>query len=484
MLAPAELLKTAGRALLLPASPADLPGARAWRRALIAGAKEDPTALEAARALASLSPGLEVDAACAEGRWLGLREVRRARYDVACLLLGGGSGMRGNLLAALSGAPVLAAMGKSGRWYLLERPPISPLTPRWWARAVLTLLLCALHLAVVETLLFSDAVWRLLPMPPSLPDPGPPAGRAVTFIVPAHNHRHLMDFCLPPLLAEAGDEHEIIVVDDASEDATAEHVRQTYPRVRLLRLEKNLGFAGAVKAGIAASNTPLFALINSDVQVRPGFLSALLPHFDREDVFAVCARIELSHGSQVETGRVAPAFSGLLEPHHLPPTEGGPILYAGGASSVFHRARYRALGGLDAIYHPFYWEDIDLGYRAWRRGWRSVFEPAASVLHQRRATIGSHYGDAFAEETFLRNGLIFIWKNIRDRELLTRHLVYVWVKLAREVLRGEARLCRALLRALPALPAALLRRWRCRRRGDLPDRYILSAAHPAGGEDR
>ena len=110
----------------------------------------------------------------------------------------------------------------------------------------------------------------------------------------------------------------------------------------------------------------------------------------------------------------------------LPPTEEPvPILYAGGASSVFHRARYEALGGLDTLYHPFYWEDIELGYRAWRVGWRSVFEPRASVFHRRRATIGPRFGDDYANQTFLKNVLLFVLKNVRDRRLLSQHFAYV-----------------------------------------------------------
>jgi len=125
-----------------------------------------------------------------------------------------------------------------------------------------------------------------------------------------------MDFCLPPLLAEAGDEHTVILVDDASTDGSASYVRTRYPQVRVVRLPRNRGFAGAVRAGIAACETPLFALINTDVQTRPGFLQAMLPHFGEAATFAVCSRIELPGGSQMETGNVAPAFDrGLLAQH-------------------------------------------------------------------------------------------------------------------------------------------------------------------------
>jgi len=362
-------------------------------------------------------------------------------------------------------------------------PPVQPLSLRWWARLVLAGMLSGVYLRVALRIQAIDALRRLVPLPPAIADPGPPTGRQVTFIVPSYNQRHLMDFCLPPLLEEAGREHRVMVVDDASTDGTAEYVRQKYPSVWLVRLPKNRGFAGAVRAGIAASETPLFALINTDVQVRPGFLKAMVAHFDDPDTFAVCSRIELPDGSQMETGNVAPAFSGILEPYHVPPTRSGPILYAGGASSVFHRARYEALGGFSTIYRPLYWEDIELGYRAWRRGWRSIFEPGASVFHKRRAWMGPRFGDAYANETFLKNALVFVWKNVRDRGLLAQHLAYVWARLASEVLAGEERMCRAVLRSAPLCPVALIMRAREYRRGDLGDRDILRRARPPAADE-
>jgi len=355
---------------------------------------------------------------------------------------------------------------------------------RWWARAVLAAMLCDAYKKAGMLIAAADALRGLVPIFASVRDPGPPKGREVTFIVPSYNQRHLMDFCLPPLLAEAGERHRVLVVDDASTDGTAQYVRQRYPRVQVLRLERNRGFAGAVRAGIAASETPLFALINTDVEVRPGFLEAILPHFDRADTFAVCARIELPGGSQMETGNVAPAFSGILEPYHIAPTEAGPILYAGGASSVFHRARYDALGGLETMYRPLYWEDIELGYSAWRAGWRSVFEPRASVFHKRRAWMGKRFGDRYANETFLKNALVFTWKNVRDRGLLAQHFAYVWARLVRELLSGEETMFRALVRALPMLGWVLMKRWSAYRRGDLGDREILEMARPAAARVR
>ena len=160
MLALDELIRTAGNVLLVPVALADMPGGRPWRRALVAGAKGGGAAAQAAEALKAVAPGVEIEAACAEGRWLSLWWIRQRRYDVACLLLTGQGGARGKLLAVLSGAPTLMAMGTSGQWYQLQMPPFRPLSLRWWARAVLSLLLCSLYLVLIESVLLSDAIWR------------------------------------------------------------------------------------------------------------------------------------------------------------------------------------------------------------------------------------------------------------------------------------------------------------------------------------
>ena len=473
-----DLLRTAGNVFLTPLDLADIPNTDHWRRALLAGSLQETPVTDALHALRRIAPDVTADVMGRPGAPRTMLAARRQRYDVACLMLTGEGGRSGKLNGALAGAKVTLARGASGEWYQLHIPALHPLSALWWARVALAGLLSLLYLGVLAKVRASDLLWRLAPMRPPIPDPGPAGGKRVTFIVPTYNQRQLMDFCLPPLLAEAGRVHEVMIVDDASDDGTAEYVRRQYPRVRVLCLKRNQGFAGAVRAGISASTTPLFGLINTDVQVRSGFLEAVLPHFDHDDTFAVCSRIELPGGSQMETGNVAPAFSGILEPYHLPPDHAGPILYAGGASSVYHRARYEALGGFETIFRPLYWEDIELGYRAWRRGWRSLFEPSASVWHERRAWIGKRFGDAYADQAFLKNALIFVWKNMRDGGMLVQNWGYVAARLYRETPSGDGTMCRALLAALPVLPAALLRRWRERRRGDLGDRDILALATP------
>jgi GT2 family glycosyltransferase len=478
MLAPGELLRAAGNVFVVPAPLATHAEASSWRRGLLVGSADATTCETVAQELRAIAPDLTLDVFVRQPQSLG--QVRRRRYDVVVLALTG-EGRRGEKLLGLRArAGTVVARGTSGEWYRVELPQWHPASPRAWGRVLFVLLpLLLLYLLVMEFVLLSDVIVGWFRRAPTRADPGLVADTQVSFVVPTYNQRELMDFCLPALLEEAGERHTVIVVDDAGTDDTTEYVRRTYPRVQVIRLERNLGFAGAVRAGIAASTTPLFALINNDAQVRPGFLEWILPHFAQQDVFAVCAHIELPEGSPVETGRVVASFSGILEPHHLPPTEKpAPILYAGGASSVFHRARYEALGGLDTLYHPFYWEDIELGYRAWRVGWRSVFEPRASVLHRRRATIGPRFGDDYANQTFLKNALLFVLKNVRDRRLLSQHFAYVCARLVKELPGGDRMMSGAVRRALPLLTRVVRRRWQARRRGDLTDGEVMALLEP------
>lgn len=479
----AEAARAAGNVLLKPTTLDRTTGLEFSERALVVGARDAAAIRAAVNQLSRRAPSLQIEIAGQDVCIRGLRGLRSRQYDLLCMLLTGEGHIREKVLGLLSGAPMALAYGANGRWYEVRRPPVHLRSGKWWARATLTVLLCVLSFRISITLAIVDGLRRLLPsgVPPDPADLG--GSRRVTFIVPTYNQRDMMDFCLPPLLAEADGKHHIIVVDDASSDDTAEYVRRQYPDVLLIRLPRNRGFAGAVRAGIAASDTPLFSLINTDVKVRPGFLEALTPHFDRPDTFAVCSRIELPGGSQMETGNVAAAWSGLLEPYHVPPSGPGPILYAGGASSIYDRGKYEALGGFEPLYRPLYFEDIELGYRAWRRGWRSLFEPRASVWHERRAWIGKRFGDAYANETFLRNSLLFVWKNVRDRGLLVQHLGYMWARLGSEILRGEGTMARALLRAVPLIYWVLLKRWSTHRRGDLSDEQIMALARPPAAEE-
>src|SRR5712692_4792008 len=120
-----------------------------------------------------------------------------------------------------------------------------------------------------------------------------PSRAAASVVIPNWNGRDLLENYLPSVVAAlAGHpDNEIIVVDNGSSDGSADFVRRNFPRVKLLALERNLGFGGGSNAGVRAANNDIVVLLNSDMRVAPDFLAPLLSGFTDERAFAVSCQI-------------------------------------------------------------------------------------------------------------------------------------------------------------------------------------------------
>ena len=174
---------------------------------------------------------------------------------------------------------------------------------------------------------------------------------------------------------------EILVVDDASTDGSAEFLEENYPTVIVLRRVQNEGFHASITTGAAKARYSILYFLNCDVRVERDTFRTAIPHFSDEEVFAVAS---MDVGPQ----RIfVPAFTsrcGLLGVRYLPvpePKSPTSLLFATGGHSAYDTAKFRALKGFDNLYAPFYWEDIDLCTRAQARGWRVLLEPASRVSH-------------------------------------------------------------------------------------------------------
>ena len=224
----------------------------------------------------------------------------------------------------------------------------------------------------------ADVAQTLVSAAPSL------APASASVVIPNWNGRDLLEKYLPSVIeAMAGHpENEIIVVDNGSSDGSAEFVRAAFPQVKLLALPANLGFGGGSNAGFRAARNHIVVLLNSDMRVAPDFLPPLLEGFGDPEVFAVACQIFFSDPQKVreESGltqawwqdgalrvrhRIDPAISDLF-----------PCFYPGGGSCAFDREKFLELGGFDELLAPFYLEDTDLGYLAWKRGWKVLLSAA------------------------------------------------------------------------------------------------------------
>jgi GT2 family glycosyltransferase len=219
-------------------------------------------------------------------------------------------------------------------------------------------------------------------------------GLDFSIVIPVYNREDLTQQCLatlPPTLAGAG-LGEVIVVDNGSEPATAA-VLAAHPWVRVIRNERNLGFAAACNQGTRAANGRYVVHLNNDTVGHDGWLANMLRVFAEEaNVGIVGARLLFPNGTLQHAGvvsgptRLGP--EGAIPYHALWGWPGDfPAAQVRtdfdavtGACLVMERDLYLALGGFDETYWNGY-EDVDLCYKVRAHGLRVVYEPTAVLVH-------------------------------------------------------------------------------------------------------
>jgi GT2 family glycosyltransferase len=252
----------------------------------------------------------------------------------------------------------------------------------------------------------------------------------VSIIIPNYNGEGLLRKNLPRVIAAKKNLRnkikEIIVVDDASKDKSVHVLKKEFPEVRTIKHRVNRGFSASVNTGARSSKGELLALLNTDVFPEKDFLKSVHPHFKSRYTFGVSLH-EVGRGGA--KGRFKNGFI-----VHEPSKEGNEAeetFWVSGGSGVFRRTIWMELGGLDErLFSPFYWEDVDISYRALKRGYKLFWEPRALVHHQPESTI-KKTSKRFRERIQERNQLIFIWKNLTSPNLFKKHIAGLTKRTAR-----------------------------------------------------
>lgn len=259
----------------------------------------------------------------------------------------------------------------------------------------------------------------------------------VAVAVVSWNTRALLDACLASLRTEheAG-RAEVWVVDNASRDGSAAMVTERHSWVTLIASEENLGFGAAVNLVAQRTASPFLAPANSDLQLRPGALAALVAAArDHPEAGTLAPRLVLPDGSvqhsvhpfpTVVTGlllstglaRLPPVARRLSLHGHFDPDRPREVDWAHGAFLLVRRTAWEMVGGFD----PEQWlyaEDLDLGWRLRRAGWPTRYVPGAHVRHEVSAATSAQWGE-------------------RERALRTQRSAYAWMLTRQGALRTRA----------------------------------------------
>jgi GT2 family glycosyltransferase len=261
----------------------------------------------------------------------------------------------------------------------------------------------------------------------------------------------------------------MLLVDNGSTDGTQDYVRQQFPEVKLLELDRNYGFTGACNAGWQAASGEIIILLNNDTEVAPNWLAEIVSAFQRRpDVGIVASKMLLfDQRDHFHTAGDFYRLDGIPGNRGVWQQDVGQfdteeeVFGACGGSSAYRRELLDEVGFLDDDFF-FSCEDVDVSWRAHLAGWKVLYVPTAVVYHKLKATGGSVTGSYYDG----RNFLYLIWKNYPST-LLRRHwkeILRAQLKISRDALhawRGEA--ARARLRGQLAGLWGIFKLWPKRR---------------------
>lgn len=232
----------------------------------------------------------------------------------------------------------------------------------------------------------------------------------ISIVVPNFNSGAILKKNLPKvqtLLKKSKLKYEIIITDDCSTDDSLKILATSH--YNLVTSLKNTGFGSNVDRGIRQAKGEFVFIINA-IDALPkdeNYFKLMLAHFENPKVFSVGAtkQDQKNHGS----GEVY-----FEKGYFLHRRSNGPkqlTAWADGGSQAIRKDYYLKIGGFDPLY-KFYWEDVDLGYRAWKAGYEVHFEQKAILLHKKEeGPISKFYSAREQRIMNLRNQMIFTWKN-------------------------------------------------------------------------
>jgi hypothetical protein len=305
----------------------------------------------------------------------------------------------------------------------------------------------------------------------------------VSIIIPHVRGREILFRCLNSLRAatlEAGSEsqpQEIVVVDNGSTDGSVASAQQTFPEIAVLRVEENIGFAGACNLGIRKTRGEFIVLLNDDAEVTPRWLNPLFECLRDNEQVAACQPklVSLLQPAQFD---YAGAGGGQLDVLGYPFTRGRifqsiendvgqyddaqDVFWASGACMMLRRSALDAVGPLDDDFFA-HMEEIDLCWRFHLAGYRVRVVSASVVLHQSGSTLREHS----PEKIYLnhRNSLMMLLKNYSWSSMvwifplrLLLEMIAVFTYVAWSNVRGAWAVLRGFVDFVLRIPATLRKR--------------------------
>ena len=243
----------------------------------------------------------------------------------------------------------------------------------------------------------------------------------ISIIITNYNGYSLLKKYLSFVYKNSPEADQIIVADDASTDNSLTFLNdyaKKHPKILIMSHKKNIGFAANSNQAVKKATGDLVVLLNSDIKPEAGYIKKSLHHFKDPLLFGVgFAEIGRENWSKIffKTGYFQYSPGLEIKKAHISG-------WLSGGSSIIRKSLFLKLGGFDTIYKPFYSEDVDLGYRAWKSGYKLIWDPRCRVHHYHESTINK-FPKRFLDYVKERNRLLVTMRLIDDPQFLFQNKI-------------------------------------------------------------
>lgn len=230
---------------------------------------------------------------------------------------------------------------------------------------------------------------------------------------------------------------QVIVVNDDPEINIENEVKKILPSVTYIQNKKNLGFGQAINEGVKKSRQLYLFLLNSDVLLLDDTFKYSYHLFKKDPNLFALSFIQQEKDASLAGKNIIYWKKGMFFHKKASDLTEGFNGWAEGGAAIFDKEKFLTLEGFDNLYKPFYWEDIDLSYRAWRMGWKVVFTPQIRLIHHHGTTINKYFNQFKIKSINYRNQIIFILKNITDKNLFKEFILNLFYWKLYFLIKGE-----------------------------------------------
>lgn len=284
----------------------------------------------------------------------------------------------------------------------------------------------------------------------------------VSIVILNWNGRNFLQKFLPSVLATTYSNKEVVVIDNASTDDSVSFLQQHWPTVRIIQNKANYGFAQGYNEGLKQVQSDYYVLLNSDVEVTPNWIGAMVELLENDKTIAAC-QPKIMQFDQRDLFEYAGAAGGWLDHLGYPFARGRifdvcekdegqydtaePIFWASGAALFVKANVYQALGGLDGYFFA-HQEEIDFCWRVQLAGYKVYSCPQSVVYHVGGGTLPK--GNARKVFLNFRNNLVMMAKNLPRWEAIWKISYRFWldyISAFKSLLSGQKTYYRSVMKA-------------------------------------